>query len=43
MLLIALPLDAFAAGMGDDRITTTLCPGGNERMRRSGLLICIRW
>ena len=33
------PLDAlftfsFAAGLGDHRIITTLCPGGKERMRR---------
>ena len=28
------PLDAFAAGIGDHRIVTTLCPGGKERMRR---------
>jgi threonine dehydrogenase-like Zn-dependent dehydrogenase len=27
-------LDAFAAGLGDHRIVTTLCPGGKERMRR---------
>jgi threonine dehydrogenase-like Zn-dependent dehydrogenase len=26
--------DAFAAGIGDYRIVTTLCPGGKERMRR---------
>lgn len=31
---LALPLDAFAAGLGDHRIVTTLCPGGKERMRR---------
>ncbi|MEN2785042.1 NAD(P)-dependent alcohol dehydrogenase [Sphingomonas qilianensis] len=31
---IRLPLDAFAAGLGDHRIVTTLCPGGKERMRR---------
>ena len=29
-----IPLDAFAAGLGDHRIVTTLCPGGKERMRR---------
>jgi threonine dehydrogenase-like Zn-dependent dehydrogenase len=29
-----LPLDAFAAGLGDHAIVTTLCPGGKERMRR---------
>ena len=27
-------LFAFAAGLGDHRIVTTLCPGGKERMRR---------
>lgn len=31
---LGLPLDAFAAGLGDHRIVTTLCPGGRERMRR---------
>lgn len=31
---LTLPLDAFAAGIGDHRIVTTLCPGGKERMRR---------
>ena len=29
-----LPYAAFAAGIGDHRIVTTLCPGGKERMRR---------
>jgi threonine dehydrogenase-like Zn-dependent dehydrogenase len=29
-----MPLDAFAAGLGDHKIITTLCPGGKERMRR---------
>ena len=29
-----IPVDAFAAGLGDHRIATTLCPGGKERMRR---------
>jgi len=29
-----IPLDAFAAGLGDHTIVTTLCPGGKERMRR---------
>lgn len=27
-------LEAFAAGLGDHKIVTTLCPGGKERMRR---------
>ena len=31
---LGLPYDAFAAGLGDFRIVTTLCPGGKERMRR---------
>src|SRR5215813_7703292 len=31
---LQVPYDAFAAGIGDYRITTTLCPGGRERMRR---------
>lgn len=29
-----IPLGAFAAGLGDNKIITTLCPGGKERMRR---------
>lgn len=31
---LTLPLSAFAAGLGDYKIVTTLCPGGKERMRR---------
>ncbi len=31
---LKIPLDAFAAGLGDHTIRTTLCPGGKERMRR---------
>jgi len=31
---LELPLGAFAVGIGDLRIVTTLCPGGKERMRR---------
>lgn len=31
---LQVPYDAFAAGLGDIRIVTTLCPGGKERMRR---------
>ena len=27
-------LSAFAAGLGDHKINTALCPGGKERMRR---------
>jgi threonine dehydrogenase-like Zn-dependent dehydrogenase len=29
-----IPLAGFAAGLGDYTITSTLCPGGKERMRR---------
>ena len=29
---LQIPYDAFAAGLGDIRIVTTLCPGGKERM-----------
>jgi threonine dehydrogenase-like Zn-dependent dehydrogenase len=28
---LELPYDAFAAGLGGQRIVTTLCPGGKER------------
>ncbi|AGH48188.1 alcohol dehydrogenase [Sphingomonas sp. MM-1] len=31
---LRIPVDAFAAGLGDNKIITTLCPGGKERMRR---------
>jgi threonine dehydrogenase-like Zn-dependent dehydrogenase len=31
---LTLPLDAFAAGLGDHKMVTSLCPGGKERMRR---------
>jgi alcohol dehydrogenase len=31
---LSLPVDAFAAGLGDYQLVTTLCPGGKERMRR---------
>jgi alcohol dehydrogenase len=31
---LEVPYDAFAAGLGNHRIVTTLCPGGKERMRR---------
>lgn len=37
---LSLPYDALAAGLGDYRIVTTLCPGGKERMRR--LLALVR-
>jgi threonine dehydrogenase-like Zn-dependent dehydrogenase len=31
---LQVPYDAFAAGLGDHTIVTTLCPGGKERMGR---------
>ncbi len=31
---LQVPYDAFAAGIGDYRVVTTLCAGGKERMRR---------
>lgn len=31
---LTIPLNAFAAGLGDHTIVTTLCPGGKERMGR---------
>lgn len=31
---LVIPVSAFAAGLGDHRINTALCPGGKERMRR---------
>ena len=31
---LRIPLDAFTAGLGDNKIVTSLCPGGKERMRR---------
>ena len=31
---LTIPVDAFRAGLGDNRIVTSLCPGGKERMRR---------
>ena len=31
---LQMPYEAFAAGLGDHTIVTTLCPGGKERMGR---------
>ena len=31
---LKIPLDAFGAGLRDNTIVSTLCPGGKERMRR---------
>ena len=36
---LSMPYDAFSAGLGDQRIVTTLCPGGKERMRRLMALV----
>ena len=39
---LTIPLGAFAAGLGDHKIVTTLCPGGKERMRRLMNVIAAR-
>src|SRR3984893_18672312 len=31
---LSVPLEPFAAGLGDHKIVATLCPSGKERMRR---------
>jgi threonine dehydrogenase-like Zn-dependent dehydrogenase len=31
---LMMPLDAIGAGLADQTLLTTLCPGGKERMRR---------
>lgn len=31
---VRIPLEAFGAGLADQTIVTTLCPGGKERMKR---------
>src|ERR1700692_293956 len=31
---LSIPPDSFAAGLANQKIITTLCPGGKERMRR---------
>lgn len=31
---LTIPADAYASGLGDIRIISTLCPGGKDRMRR---------
>ena len=31
---LSVPLEPFAAGLGNHKIITTLCPGGKERMQR---------
>jgi threonine dehydrogenase-like Zn-dependent dehydrogenase len=39
---LTIPLDAFAAGLGDHHIVTSLCPGGKERMRRLMSIVAAR-
>ena len=39
---LTIPLGAFAAGLGDHKTVTTLCPGGKERMRRLMAVIAAR-
>ena len=39
---LTIPLGPFAAGLGDHKIITTLCPGGKERMRRLMAVIAAR-
>ncbi|HYK23521.1 MAG TPA: alcohol dehydrogenase catalytic domain-containing protein [Candidatus Acidoferrum sp.] len=39
---LQVPYDAFAAGIGDYKIVTTLCPGGKERMRRLMSIVLTR-
>jgi threonine dehydrogenase-like Zn-dependent dehydrogenase len=36
---LEVPYEAFAAGLGDHHLVTTLCPGGKERMRRLMALV----
>ena len=39
---LVAPYEAFYAGLGDQKIVTTLCPGGKERMRRLMAMIAHR-
>jgi threonine dehydrogenase-like Zn-dependent dehydrogenase len=39
---LVAPYEAFYAGLGDQRIVTTLCPGGKERMRRLMEMVATR-
>jgi threonine dehydrogenase-like Zn-dependent dehydrogenase len=39
---VVVPYEPFYAGLGDQRIVTTLCPGGKERMRRLMAMIAAR-
>ena len=40
---LSVPVEPFAAGLGDHKIITTLCPGGKERMRRLMELVRHGW
>jgi threonine dehydrogenase-like Zn-dependent dehydrogenase len=39
---LVAPYEAFYAGLGDQKIVTTLCPGGKERMRRLMAMVAHR-
>jgi threonine dehydrogenase-like Zn-dependent dehydrogenase len=39
---LVAPYEAFYAGLGDQKIVTSLCPGGKERMRRLMAMIVNR-
>lgn len=39
---LMMPLDAIGAGLADQTIVTTLCPGGKERMRRLMNIVAAR-
>jgi threonine dehydrogenase-like Zn-dependent dehydrogenase len=39
---LVAPYEALYAGLGDQKIVTTLCPGGKERMRRLMAMIAAR-
>jgi threonine dehydrogenase-like Zn-dependent dehydrogenase len=39
---LVAPYEAIYAGLGDQKIVTTLCPGGKERMRRLMAMIATR-
>jgi threonine dehydrogenase-like Zn-dependent dehydrogenase len=39
---LVAPYEAIHAGLGDQKIVTTLCPGGKERMRRLMAMIAAR-
>jgi alcohol dehydrogenase len=39
---LAVPYEPFHAGLGDQKVVTSLCPGGKERMRRLMTMIANR-